>query len=187
MNIVRRFLDISQLPDAGEVVINAEGHVAGRLATYIAKTLLEKPNIRIIVVNAEKLVITGDEKMVIEWFKRRMSEWRTHYNPEKAGPKVPRRPDRVFKRIVRGMLPKKGEAGRWALKRLRVYMSIPIDMMQRRRLVLYEVPEAKLRLRPLLRYVTLEEIWRNIDPEAWNKWKKAVEVWSKRLKQTASG
>ncbi|AAL62942.1 50S ribosomal protein L13 [Pyrobaculum aerophilum] len=187
MNVVKRPLDISQLPDAGEVIVDAEGHVAGRLATYIAKALLERPNLRIVVVNAEKLVITGDEKMVIEWFKRKISEWRTHYNPEKAGPKVPRRPDRVFKRIVRGMLPKKSETGRSALKRLRVYMSIPIEIMQRKRLVLYEVPEAKLRLRPLLQYTTLEEVWRSIDPEAWEKWRRAVEVWGKKLKQVASG
>ncbi len=188
MNVARRFLvDVSQLPERGEVVIDAEGHVAGRLATYIAKALLERPELRIVVVNAEKLVITGDEKMVIEWIKRKIDEWRTHYNPEKVGPKIPRRPDRIFRRIVRGMLPKKTETGRRALKRLRVYMSMPIEFFQRRRLVLYEVPEAKLRLRPLLDYVTLEEVWRNVDPAAWEQWKKARDVWEKKIKQQASG
>ncbi|MGC8994034.1 MAG: 50S ribosomal protein L13 [Pyrobaculum sp.] len=187
MNIIRKVLeDISELPESGEVIIDAEGHVMGRLATYIAKALLEKPRLWIVVVNAEKLVVTGDRKMIIEWFKRKISEWRTHYNPEKVGPKIPRRPDRVFKRVVRGMLPKDVKRGRLALKRLRVYMSIPIEMFERKRLVVYEVPHAKLRVRPLLKYVTLEEIWRNIDPAAWEKWRKALEIWSKKLKQTPS-
>jgi large subunit ribosomal protein L13 len=187
MNIVKHLLlDISQLPDKGEIIIDAEGHVAGRLASYIAKTLLAKPELRIIVVNVEKLVITGDKKMVIEWFKRKISEWRTHYNPEKVGPKLPRRPDRIFKRIVRGMLPKKTKTGRMALKRLRVYMSVPIEFTQRKKLVLYEVPKAKLRLRPLLKYVTLEEVWRHIDPVAWAQWNKARELWEKKIKQQSA-
>ncbi|MCU7787935.1 50S ribosomal protein L13 [Pyrobaculum sp. 3827-6] len=187
MNIVKKTLDISKLPEDGEVVIDAEGHVMGRLATYIAKTLLKKPRLRIVVINAEKLVVTGDEKMVVEWFKRRIGEWRTHYNPEKVGPKIPRRPDRVFKRVVRGMLPKDVESGRLALKRLRVYMSIPIEMFERKRVVAYEVPDARLRVRPLLKYVTLEEVWRSIDPASWEKWRKAVEIWGKKLKQAPSG
>lgn len=175
-------LDLERLPESGEVVINAEGHIAGRLATYIAKALLERPGLRIVVVNAEKLVVTGDEKMVVEWFKRKISEWRTHYNPEKAGPKIPRRPDRVFKRMVRGMLPKRAESGRRALKRLRVYVSVPMELLSRKRLVVYEVPPAKLKMRPLAKYVTLEEVWRQVDPAAWEQWKKAQELWQKRLK-----
>ncbi|NYR16193.1 50S ribosomal protein L13 [Pyrobaculum arsenaticum] len=185
--IEKRVLEFSQLPDTGEVVIDAAGHIAGRLATYIAKILVERPGVRVVVINAEKLAVTGDEKMVVEWFKKKISEWRTHYNPEKVGPKVPRRPDRVFKRIVRGMLPKKSWTGRYALKRLRVYMSVPIDMLNRKKLAVYEVPQAKLRIRPLLKYTTLEEVWRAIDPKAWEKWKRANEVWGKKLKQATSG
>jgi large subunit ribosomal protein L13 len=62
-----------------------------------------------------------------------------------------------------------------------------MEFFQRKRLVLYEVPEAKLRLRPLLRYVTLEEVWRNVDPAAWEQWKKARDMWEKKIKQQASG
>jgi len=185
--IVKEVLDLSQLPERGEIVIDADGHVMGRLASYVAKILLSKPELQVIVVNAEKLVITGDRKMIMRWFMRKISEWRTHYNPEKVGPKIPRRPDRVFKRVVRGMLPKKIEKGRNALKRLRVYMSIPLDFLQRRRLVLYEVPAAKLKVRPLMQYVTLEEVWRIIDPATWEKWNKAKELWAKKIKQVAGG
>jgi len=184
--IVKEALDLSQLPEKGEIIIDAEGHVMGRLASYVAKILLSKPELRVIVVNAEKLIITGDRKMIVRWFMRKISEWRTHYNPEKVGPKIPRRPDRVFKRIVRGMLPKKIEKGRKALKRLRVYMAIPLDLLQRRRLVLYEIPGAKLKVRPLMRFVTLEEVWCILDPAAWEKWKKARELWEKKIKRLTS-
>ncbi len=171
-----------KLPERGEIVIDASGCVVGRLATQIAKILLKRPKLVVKVINVEKAVITGDREMVVNWFLKKISEWRTHYNPKKVGPKVPRRPDRVFKRVVRGMLPK-GEAGRWALKRLKVYVSTPLELIQRET---YKIPTAKIVQRPLMRYVTLEEVWRSIDPSAWEQWKKAQTVWEKRIKQITS-
>jgi LSU ribosomal protein L13P len=41
------------------------------------------------------------------------------------GPKYPKTPDRLFKRMVRGMLPKEKAMGREALKRLYVYIGTP--------------------------------------------------------------
>ncbi|MEM1663090.1 MAG: 50S ribosomal protein L13 [Pyrobaculum sp.] len=182
MKVVKKTLDISSVPESGEIIVDAEGHVAGRLASYIAKLLIEKPRLRVIVVNIDKAVVTGERKMAIEWYKRKISEWRTHYNPEKVGPKVPRRPDRVFKRIVRGMLPKKTERGREALKRLRVYMSMPLELYNRKALVMYQIPKAMLKIRPLIKYITLEEIWKSVDQTAWEKWTKAKALWEKKIK-----
>lgn len=105
------------------LVIDGEGMVAGRLASVIAKKLLNGE--RIAVVNAERIVITGKPKRIIEKYIKRISEWRTYYNPEKRGPKYPRRPDKLFKRIVRGMLPWKKPKGREAFKRLKVYIGVP--------------------------------------------------------------
>ncbi|MFN7106045.1 MAG: 50S ribosomal protein L13 [Pyrobaculum sp.] len=173
------------LPERGEVVIDASGHIMGRLASHLAKALLTRPELRIIVINIEKAVVVGERKVVVGWFMRKAGEWRTHYNPEKVGPKVPRRPDRIFKRVVRGMLPK-NESGRRALKRLRVYMSIPIELLQRKKLVTYTIPAAMFTPRPLLRYVTLEEIWRSVDYAAWEQWERAQEVWAKKIKQADS-
>ena len=104
-------------------VIDGEGLVAGRLASVVAKKLLKGE--RIIIVNSEKIIISGKPKRIIEKYMKRISEWRTHYNPEKRGPKYPRRPDRLFKRMVRGMLPWKKPKGREAFKRLKVYMGVP--------------------------------------------------------------
>ncbi|HDJ89662.1 MAG TPA: 50S ribosomal protein L13 [Thermoprotei archaeon] len=105
-----------------EIVIDATGHVLGRLASLVAKKLLEGE--RIVIVNAEKSVIIGSKKMIIDRYKKKL-EWRTYYNPEKRGPKIPRRPDTILKRTIRGMLPHKKSRGRNALKRLKVFIGIP--------------------------------------------------------------
>lgn len=162
--------------DKGVVVIDATNHVAGRLASAVASLLKARSDVRVYVINAEKAVITGDRKMVLRWYARKVSEWRTHYNPEKVGPKVPRRPDRILKRIIRGMLDYKKGEGRSALKRLRVYMSTPAVALPKER---YYVPEALLRPKPMYKYVTLEELWRYIDPAAWRKWSEAQQLLQK--------
>ncbi len=163
-------------PDHTEVVVDATGCVAGRLATVVAKLALEGR--RVFVVNAEKAVITGDFNMVLSWYKRKISEWRTHYNPEKRGPKIPRRPDRILKRIIRGMLPRKQWRGRVALRRIRVYMGIPAEYWFKPR---YLFLETVYWPRPNSKFVTLEDLWRHIEPHKWRVWKSSQEVWIKWL------
>lgn len=161
--------------EKGVVVIDATNHVAGRLASAIAKFLRINKDVNVVVINVDKAVVVGDRKMVISWYMRKVSEWRTHYNPKKAGPKIPRRPDRIFKRIVRDMLPYKSAEGRNALKRLRVFMSVPPGIGGE----VYYVPEALMRQRPLYKFITLEELWKHIDPRAWSKWKEAQSLLEK--------
>lgn len=100
-----------------EIYIDASGHVMGRLATKIAKDLLNGR--RIYVINAGKTVISGNRKFIIKDFKEKIDRGDPYH-----GPFYPRTPERIFKRVVRGMLPKKPK-GAEALKRLRVYRSRP--------------------------------------------------------------
>lgn len=137
------------------VVINAEGLVAGRLASAVAKRLLRGE--RIVIVNAEKAIIIGKRKEVIGRFKRRLT-WRTYYNPEKRGPKLPKRPDLLLKRMIRGMLPWKKPRGRKAYKRLRVYIGIPPEY---RKAKYEDVPEARKEFIKL-ETITLEELAQEI-------------------------
>ena len=146
--------------EGGVLVVDAEGHVAGRLASIVAKRLLRGESI--VVVNAEKLIITGKPKRVFEQYYKRWAEWRTHYNPEKRGPKYPRMPDRLFKRMVRGMLPDKPK-GREALKRLRVYIGVPEEFASREKV---KFPEALFR-NPLIPYVTLGELCRMLSQRSF--------------------
>ncbi|OYT26877.1 MAG: 50S ribosomal protein L13 [Thermoprotei archaeon ex4572_64] len=172
-------INVVKNPPSTEVIVDATNHVVGRLAAIVAKWLLEGR--KVIIVNAEKAVITGDFNMVLNWYKRKITEWRTHYNPEKVGPKIPRRPDRILKRIVRGMLPRKDWRGRRALKRLKVYMSIPPEYIKRPRVV---IVRALIKERPRLKYVTLEELWKHIEPHKYEEWIKAKEIWEKKLLST---
>ncbi|MEM0379554.1 MAG: 50S ribosomal protein L13 [Nanopusillaceae archaeon] len=104
-----------------KIYINAEGHVLGRLASHVAKLLLEGNEVH--VVNSEKIVITGKWKVVLQEWKHKVLERGDWIK----GPFYPKRPDRIFRRVVRGMLPK-NTRGRNALKKLRVYIGIPEEL-----------------------------------------------------------
>ena len=106
---------------SGKAVIDADGAVLGRLASLIAKRLLLGEEI--IVINAEKAIVTGSKERIME----RFSAKRERGDPIK-GPFYPSRPDKLFKRVVRGMLPRKKKRGREALKRLKVYIDNPENL-----------------------------------------------------------
>ena len=103
------------------IVIDASGLILGRLASNIAKRLLEGEDI--VVVNAEKTVITGNKKWIVEEFKTGLG--RRTLGSQKKAPKHPRRPDTYLRRVVRGMLPWNKARGKMAYKRLKVYIDVP--------------------------------------------------------------
>jgi large subunit ribosomal protein L13 len=100
------------------IVIDASDKVAGRLASRIAKELLKGE--RVIVVNAESAVISGNPKHIIDDYTEKRERGDPYH-----GPFYPKEPDRILKRIVRGMLPYKSAKGKDAFKRLRVFISVP--------------------------------------------------------------
>jgi len=102
-------------------VINAEGHILGRLCSVIAKRLLNGE--KIVVVNAEKAIITGDKYMVFQRYKEKYDR-----GSKEKGPYFPRHPEKIFKRTVRGMLPWKSRRGREAYRRLRVFIGVPEEL-----------------------------------------------------------
>ncbi len=102
-------------------VIDANGLIMGRLASNVAKRLLNGEDISI--VNAEKAVISGSK---ITTFKE-YDEIR-NMGTREFGPYFPKMPDRIMKRTVRGMLPYKRARGRDAMARLRVYIGVPAEL-----------------------------------------------------------
>jgi len=99
-------------------VIDAQGLILGRLASSVAKDLLNGEQVAII--NAEKAFITGRPKMIYSEYKKK----RDLKHPRK-GPFFPKRPDRILKRTVRGMIPYQTPSGRKAFKNLKVYIGTP--------------------------------------------------------------
>ena len=116
-----------------DMVIDAEGKILGRLASFVAKQLLEGK--RIAIVNAEKAVITGNPQTILEKYqKRRSIEGKP--KPTK-GPVQPRTPDRIVWKTIRGMLPMKKAKGREALRRLRVFIGVPPEL---KKVEVFELP-----------------------------------------------
>ncbi|BDC00238.1 50S ribosomal protein L13 [Saccharolobus caldissimus] len=103
------------------VIINAEGQILGRMASNVVKLLKEGK--KVVIVNAEKAVISGKKNMVIQSYKLLLSV-RTLFNPYKNGIRRPRTPINIVKRTIRGMLPKNSK-GRRLLKNVKVYIGIP--------------------------------------------------------------
>ena len=99
-------------------VIDATNTILGRLATEVAKKALEGGEI--VIVNAEKAVISGKKEMVF----KKYSERRDRGTPQ-HGPFYPSRPDMIVRRTIRNMLPYKTERGKKALKKIKVFISIP--------------------------------------------------------------
>ncbi|ADI32735.1 50S ribosomal protein L13 [Staphylothermus hellenicus] len=107
------------------IYVDATNQILGRLASIIAKKLLN--GYRVIVVNAEKAVVSGERVRVIHGYKL-IEKVTTHYNPYKTGIRRPRSPHNILKRTVRGMLPMDKPKGRNAYKRLRVYNGVPPEL-----------------------------------------------------------
>ena len=106
----------------GETIINGEGHILGRLASIVAKRLLNGE--RITILNADKIVVSGDKKMVIESYKL-LFEVSTLRNPYRHGIRRPKSPENIVRRAIRGMLPIDKPKGRAAYRRLKVFSGIP--------------------------------------------------------------
>lgn len=136
------------------IVINGENMIMGRLASVIARKLLEGN--RVVVVNVEKIVISGNKRSVVREYKE-MLEIGTLRNPMR-GPKHFRRPDNIFKDVVRGMLPKNNYRGREALKRLKVYIGFPEEFKRYKPISVPEADAGRLGRK----YVLLGEVAREI-------------------------
>ena len=140
------------------VYIDATNQIAGRLSSKIAKLVLSGR--RVVVVNAEKALISGSRTSVINQWKERL-ELGSKVNPI-YGPIHPRRPDNILRRMVRGMVPRKKPKGATAMKRLRVYIGVPTGVDESK-MTKFEETTAT---RPIPVYVTMGDLSRSL---GWNE------------------
>lgn len=104
----------------GIEIIDGEGLILGRLASAVAKKLMTEKDTEIVIVNAERVVISGSKERTFKDYKVKRDR-----GSKEQGPFFPKVPDRIVKRTIRGMLPYKQAKGRDAFSRLKVYLSIP--------------------------------------------------------------
>ncbi len=147
------------------IVIDANNMILGRLAAKVAKMLLEGK--RVIIVNAEKAVISGEPSMVIQRYKD-LSEIKSRRNPRR-GPFFYSRPDLFVKRRIRGMLPYKKSKGKLAFRRLKVYIGVPPEYEKIEKVVFKEFDATK-RLR--YKWISVGEIAKKFGWSGKTEWKK---------------
>jgi len=134
-----------------QTVIDASGLILGRMASVVAKRLLLGESI--VIVNAEKATISGKRLSRVREAKAFLEVG----HPGK-GPFHPRRPDQIVRRTVRGMLPHRLPKGQAALKRLRVFLGVPLEFQA----VTFEtIPRADVN-KLKCPYVTVEEFAKEI-------------------------
>lgn len=104
------------------MIVDGEGSILGRLASTVSKALLNGEEV--VVLNAEKIIITGNKDWAYARYKQRVDR-KSISNPRDLGPKYPHRPDDIFRRTVRGMLPIKKTKGRVAYKNLKAFVGVP--------------------------------------------------------------
>ena len=119
------------------VLISADGLILGRMASKIAKRLLNGEEI--VIINAEKAIISGKKKVKVAEAK----EFLEVGAPDR-GPFHYRRPDKILKKAVRGMLPIKQPKGKTALRRLKVFMGVPRDYQELQTTTLEDAKALKL-------------------------------------------
>ncbi|KAJ6144776.1 60S ribosomal protein L16 [Penicillium chermesinum] len=155
-----------------------QGHLLGRLASTVAKQLLNGQ--KIVVVRTEALNISGEffrAKLKYHAYLRKM----TRFNPTRGGPFHFRAPSRIFYKAVRGMIPHKTARGAAALERLKVFEGVPPPYDRKKRVV---VPQALriLRLRPGRKYCTVGRLSKEV---GW-KYSDVVERLEERRKVKSS-
>ena len=109
-------------------IVDAEGKTLGRLAAEVAKVLRGKnkpiftPHVDtgdfVIIINAEKVVLTGKKLVQKTYFRHSGYVGGTTFTT--AGKMLADKPERVLELAVKGMLPK-NTLGRQMYRKLKVY------------------------------------------------------------------
>jgi len=128
-------------------VYDATNQIVGRLASRVAKDLLNGE--KVVIVNAEKAVLSGSKEKKLNEFRERLARG----GPLK-GPFYSKYPDAILRRAIRGMLPWHKQKGRKAFKLLKVYIGEPEEFKKLEKIKLEDADASKLRVK----YITLEEV-----------------------------
>lgn len=132
------------------MIIDAKDMIVGRIATKAAKAALLGNKVDI--VNCEDAVITGNKYEILASYKQKR-ERGTH----STGPFIHRMPDRLVKRIIRGMLPYKQEKGKNAFKRIMCHIGVP-DAFKEQNIKFESFDDANISKLPSNKYLRIKNI-----------------------------
>ncbi|XP_042516169.1 60S ribosomal protein L13a-4 [Macadamia integrifolia] len=157
---------------ARRVVVDARHHMLGRLASILAKELLNGQ--KVVVVRCEEICLSGGlvrQKMkYLRFLRKRMNTKPSH------GPIHFRAPSKILWRTIRGMIPHKTKRGAAALARLKAYEGVPPPYDKIKRMV---IPDALkvLRLQPGHKYCLMGRLSAEV---GWNHYDTIKELEEKR-------
>ena len=137
------------------IIIDATDLILGRLASFAAKKALLGEEIKII--NSEKAVISGSKRYLLERYKAKFDRGATLF-----GPYFPRRPERIVRRTIRGMLPFKTSRGKDAYKKVMCYIGVPEELADQKPITLKEANASKL---PTTKFITISRISKHLGVE----------------------
>jgi large subunit ribosomal protein L13 len=142
---------MSKSSELKSIIVDAKGLVLGRMASEVAKRLLNGESI--MIINAEEAVISGKRLSIF-----RNAEEFLQVGHHRKGPLHFRNPERIVKKVVRGMLPRTKPCGIEALKRLKVYTGSPEGLRDKGKIMLSNADASNLR-GP---YIKVSDLARNI-------------------------
>jgi large subunit ribosomal protein L13 len=102
------------------IVIDADGCIMGRIASYAAKQALQGNEVAI--VNCEKAFITGNRHSIFEKYIIMRQKGK---HMKMKGPLFPTLPEKIMKRTIRGMLKYNEGRGKIAFKVIKCYSGVP--------------------------------------------------------------
>jgi len=132
------------------MIINADGMILGRLASFAARKALVGEKIDII--NCEKTIVTGSRQSIIQHYKQKRERGSPLH-----GPYFPKEAHLIVKRTIRGMLPFRKERGDSALKRIKCYLGVPKELEGKDAIKVDEADKARLQTK---KYLTIGELSR---------------------------
>merc|ERR1711971_1545030 len=136
-----------------QIVIDCRGHLLGRLASTIAKEILNGQHV--VCLRCEDINISGSlyrNKLKYAEFKRKTM----NSNPRR-GTKHARAPSKILVRCIRGMVPHKTARGHAALDRLKAFEGMPHPYDLKKRMVIPTCLKV-LRLRPERKFCKLGDL-----------------------------
>ncbi|MEM3112856.1 MAG: 50S ribosomal protein L13 [Candidatus Pacearchaeota archaeon] len=119
------------------IIVDGKNAVLGRLASYAAKqSLLGR---EVIILNSEDVVIIGNKKDILNKYLSLIKKGGSSLK----GPKIPRTPERILKRTIRGMLPHKKGRGEKSIDNIKCYNNIPEEFKDSKKITAGRVKTGK--------------------------------------------
>ena len=129
------------------IIIDATDTILGRLASYAAKKALLGEEV--FVINSEKAIISGRKAFVIDKYLNDMS--RGTYK----GPFIPKVPNMLVRRTIRGMLPHHKYKGKNAYHKVKCFVGVPELLKDKKA---EKIKGANISKLPYLYYINVGEL-----------------------------